>query len=136
MLAMAALMCLAAFICLWCFCRVRQEQIAHKAMVYQALVAMNSNEDVSIWLASLKKLIAFAPGYASNQLTSNDTPRAGVPPVWKLIRGCLEDQRCCKALEEGQAAPEQIKERSVKSETGLTSSSEDSEFGGGAGETR
>ena len=54
MLAMAALMCLAAFICLWCFCHVRREQIAHKAMVYQALVAMDSNEDVSIWLASLK----------------------------------------------------------------------------------
>ena len=53
MLAMAALMCLAAFICLWCFCRIR-EQIAHKAVVYQALIVVDSNEVVSIWLASLK----------------------------------------------------------------------------------
>ena len=54
LLAIAALMCLAAFICLWCFCRIRRDHAAHRAVVYQALAAMDAQEDVSVWLASLK----------------------------------------------------------------------------------
>ena len=31
--------------------------------------------------------------------------------MWRLVRSCLEDQRCCKvALEEGQVAPEMLQE--------------------------
>ena len=33
-----------------------------------------------------------------------DTLKGGVRPVWKLVRGCLEDQRCSKAVKNGQAA--------------------------------
>lgn len=32
------------------------------------------------------------------------TLKPGVRSVWKLVRGCLEDQRCSDALENGQAA--------------------------------
>ena len=31
------------------------------------------------------------------------TLKSGVRPVWKLVRGCLEDQRCSEAVENGQA---------------------------------
>lgn len=54
MAAMAALMCLAALVCLWYFCRLKKEHNYHKAMVYQALVAMDSGEEPSVWLTSLK----------------------------------------------------------------------------------
>lgn len=36
--------------------------------------------------------------------------RGGVRPVWKLVRGCLEDQRCSEAIEKGQAALEIMQE--------------------------
>ena len=46
------------------------------------------------------------------------TLKTGVKPVWRLVRGCLEDQRCCKALENGQSALEMLKEeRSDKAES-------------------
>ena len=54
LLAIAALMCLAAFICLWCFCSIRRDHAAHRAVVYQALAAIDAQEEVSVWLASLK----------------------------------------------------------------------------------
>ncbi|KAL6078570.1 hypothetical protein STEG23_011139 [Scotinomys teguina] len=38
------------------------------------------------------------------------TLRPGVKPVWRLVRGCLEDQHCSSALECGQAALEQLQE--------------------------
>ncbi|XP_052611577.1 endogenous retrovirus group K member 24 Gag polyprotein-like [Peromyscus californicus insignis] len=38
------------------------------------------------------------------------TLKAGVRPVWKLVRGCLEDQRCNEAIENGQAALESLQE--------------------------
>ena len=38
------------------------------------------------------------------------TLKSGVRPVWKLVRGCLEDQRCSEAVENGQAALEMFQE--------------------------
>ena len=39
-------------------------------------------------------------------------------PVWRLVRGCLEDRRCCKDLENGQSTLELLKEeRSDKAES-------------------
>lgn len=54
MAAMAALMCLAAFVCLWCFCRLKRDHNNYKAAMYQALVAMNEGEKPAAWLASLE----------------------------------------------------------------------------------
>ena len=34
----------------------------------------------------------------------------GVQPLWRLVRACLEDQRCVKTVEQGQAAFDRIKE--------------------------
>ncbi|KAL6089671.1 hypothetical protein STEG23_012675 [Scotinomys teguina] len=51
------------------------------------------------------------------------TLRAGVRPVWKLVRGCLEDQRCSDPLECGNAALEQLQEErseKVASEKGAS----------------
>lgn len=45
------------------------------------------------------------------------TLKAGVRPVWKLVRSCLEDHKCCKAVEEGQTILEMIEERSEKAES-------------------
>lgn len=38
------------------------------------------------------------------------TLKKGVRPIWKLVRGCLEDRRCSDALESGQATLEQLQE--------------------------
>ncbi|KAL6044259.1 hypothetical protein STEG23_019939 [Scotinomys teguina] len=49
------------------------------------------------------------------------TLRPGVKPVWRLVRGCLEDQHCSSALECGQAALEQLQEElSEKAESEKT----------------
>ncbi|KAL6038946.1 hypothetical protein STEG23_010035 [Scotinomys teguina] len=51
------------------------------------------------------------------------TLRVGVRPVWNLVRGCLEDQRCSDALECGKAALEQLQEEQsekVASEKGAS----------------
>ena len=32
------------------------------------------------------------------------TLKAGVRPIWKLIQGCFEDQRCSEAMENGKIA--------------------------------
>ncbi|XP_031239878.1 endogenous retrovirus group K member 7 Gag polyprotein-like [Mastomys coucha] len=46
------------------------------------------------------------------------TLKHGVRPVWKLVRSCLEDQRCCKAIKEGESALELLQEeRSEKAES-------------------
>ncbi|XP_027289782.1 endogenous retrovirus group K member 113 Gag polyprotein-like [Cricetulus griseus] len=73
------------------------------------------------------------------------TLKGGVRPIWKLVRSCLEDQRCTDAVKNGQAALEMLQEeRSVCSHsergsakekgiypslkgTGTSSSEEDSE---------
>ncbi|XP_021011333.1 igE-binding protein-like [Mus caroli] len=45
--------------------------------------------------------------------------------VWKLVNTCLEDERCCHAVETGKQALEQLKEeRSLKSEKVSSSNSE------------
>ena len=45
--------------------------------------------------------------------------------VWKLVNSCLEDERCCQAVESGKQALEQLtEERSLKSEKASSSSSE------------
>ncbi|KAL6037326.1 hypothetical protein STEG23_031560 [Scotinomys teguina] len=38
------------------------------------------------------------------------TLRSGVRPIWKMVRGCLEDQRYGEAVENGQAALEMLQE--------------------------
>lgn len=38
------------------------------------------------------------------------TLKSGVRLVWKLVRGCLEDQRCNEVVENGQAALEMLQE--------------------------
>ncbi|KAL6035883.1 hypothetical protein STEG23_017722 [Scotinomys teguina] len=38
------------------------------------------------------------------------TLRAGVRPIWKMVRGCLEDQRCSEAIEHSKIALEQLQE--------------------------
>ena len=38
------------------------------------------------------------------------TLKAGVRPVWKLVKSCLEDQKCSEAVENGQAALEILQE--------------------------
>ncbi|KAM4818610.1 endogenous retrovirus group K member 10 Gag polyprotein-like [Thomomys bottae] len=38
------------------------------------------------------------------------TLKAGVRTIWKMIRGCLHDQCCCDAVENGQSALEQLQE--------------------------
>ncbi|XP_031215363.1 endogenous retrovirus group K member 7 Gag polyprotein-like [Mastomys coucha] len=46
------------------------------------------------------------------------TLKKGVKPIWKMVRSCLEDQKCCKEIEEGQSALEQLQEeRSEKAES-------------------
>ena len=46
------------------------------------------------------------------------TLKGGVKPIWKLVRGCLEDKKCCKAVEDGQTALEILQEeRSEKAES-------------------
>ena len=46
------------------------------------------------------------------------TLKPGVKPIWKLVRSCLEDHRCYRALENGRNALEMIKEeRSEKAES-------------------
>ena len=51
--------------------------------------------------------------------------KEGTRAVWKLVNSCLEDERCCQAVETGKQALEQLKEeRSLKSEKASSSSSE------------
>ena len=51
--------------------------------------------------------------------------KEGTRAVWKLVNICLEDKRCCQAVETGKQALEQLKEeRSLKSEKASSSSSE------------
>ena len=44
--------------------------------------------------------------------------------MWKMVRSCLDDERCCRALEASQQILEQLKEeRLLQSEKAETSSS-------------
>ena len=44
--------------------------------------------------------------------------------VWRIVRSCLDDERCCRALEASQQILEQLKEeRLLQSEKAETSSS-------------
>ena len=36
--------------------------------------------------------------------------KPGVRPVWRLVRGCLEDKRCNEAVEQGRAALDSLQE--------------------------
>ena len=51
--------------------------------------------------------------------------KEGTRAVWKLVNICLEDKRCCQAVETGKQALEQLKEeRSLKPEKESSTSSE------------
>lgn len=50
-----------------------------------------------------------------------------VQPLWRLVRACLEDQRCIKTVEQGQAALDRIKEERSTSSRGNSEAASDSE---------
>lgn len=60
--------------------------------------------------------------------TEQGTLKKGVRPIWRFIRGCLEDQRCSRAVEQGQAALEKLQEeRSERAASEKAKSDEGSE---------
>ncbi|XP_063136510.1 uncharacterized protein LOC134484073 [Rattus norvegicus] len=54
MFAWGAIVLLGCGVCLWLFCRLKREHARHKAIVYQAMAAIESGASPSVWLASLK----------------------------------------------------------------------------------
>ncbi|KAL6084226.1 hypothetical protein STEG23_004920 [Scotinomys teguina] len=59
----------------------------------------------SLTVASWEKL-----GRDLDFAAEQGTLRSGVRPIWKMVRGCLEDQRYGEAVENGQAALEMLQE--------------------------
>ena len=57
--------------------------------------------------------------------------KGGMKAVWRIVRSCLDDERCCRALEGSQQILEQLKEerllQSEKAETSLSSSESETE---------
>ena len=50
--------------------------------------------------------------------------KGGMKAVWRIVRSCLDDEHCCRALEGSQQILEQLKkERLLQSEKAETSSS-------------
>jgi protein O-GlcNAc transferase len=50
--------------------------------------------------------------------------KGGMKAVWRIVRSCLDDEHCCRALEASQQILEQLKEeRLLQSEKAKTSSS-------------
>ena len=54
MLAWGAVVLLGCVFCIWLLCRLKREHAQHKAVVYQALLAIEDGTSPNIWLASLK----------------------------------------------------------------------------------
>jgi hypothetical protein len=54
MLAWGAVVLLGCVFCIWLLCRLKREHAQHKAVVYQALLAIEDGASPNIWLASLK----------------------------------------------------------------------------------
>jgi len=54
MFAWGAIVLLGCGVCLWLFCRLQREHARHKAIVYQAMVAIENGASPNIWLPSLK----------------------------------------------------------------------------------
>ena len=52
--ALAVLMILIAFACLWCICRMRFVQQRQAAMMVQALTPIEAGQSPQAWLAALK----------------------------------------------------------------------------------
>ena len=50
-----ALICLGVFLCLWLLCRLRAQQARDKAVIIQALAAIDQGVSPKVWLASLKR---------------------------------------------------------------------------------
>lgn len=65
------------------------------------VVAVLGNLTVSFW----EKL-----GRDLNFAAEQGMLKKGVRPVWKLVRGCSEEQRCSEAVENGQATLEILQE--------------------------
>ncbi|KAL6070003.1 hypothetical protein STEG23_001512 [Scotinomys teguina] len=59
----------------------------------------------SLTMASWEKL-----GHDLDFAAEQGTLRSGVRPIWKMVRGCLEDQRYGEAVENGQTALEMLQE--------------------------
>ena len=57
--------------------------------------------------------------------------KGGMKAVWRIVRSCLDDERCCRVLEASQQILEQLKEerllQSEKAETSLSSSESETE---------
>ena len=49
-----AVVLLGCVFCIWSLCRLKREHALHKAVVYQALLAIEDGASPNIWLASLK----------------------------------------------------------------------------------
>jgi len=52
--AWGAIVLLGCGVCLWLFCSLQREHDRHKAIVYQAMVAIEIGASPNIWQASLK----------------------------------------------------------------------------------
>lgn len=49
--------------------------------------------------------------------------KAGVRPIWKLVKSCLKDRKCSEAVENGQAALEKLQEERSERATSETAAS-------------
>ena len=54
MLAWGAVVLLGCVFCIWLLCQLKRKHAQHKAVVYQALLAVEDGASLNIWLASLK----------------------------------------------------------------------------------
>ncbi|KAL6084868.1 hypothetical protein STEG23_013076 [Scotinomys teguina] len=63
----------------------------------------------SLTIASWEKL-----GHNLDFEAEQGTLKSGVRPVWKLVKGCLEDHHCSEAVENGQAALAALQEERSK----------------------
>ena len=54
MLAWGAVVLLGCVFCIWLLCQLKREHAQHKAVVYQALLAIEDGTSPNNWLASLK----------------------------------------------------------------------------------
>ena len=78
---------------------------------------MNECDTVAPWFAVSGNLTIACWDKLERDLDfawSQGTLKGGVSLVWRLIKGCLEDQKCSEAVENGQTALEMLQE--VRSE--------------------
>ena len=81
---------------------------------------LNERDAIAPWLAVSGSLLISSWEKIGRDLDfvfEQGILKGGVKPIWKLIRGCLEDQHCSEAVKNGQAMLEMLQEeRSKKSE--------------------